>query len=130
MDEHLLNTIESWRVKLAKNIAQRNPALSINNLNSAVQKIINRIIFLRIAEDKERGNDAILKTITNVENIYEVFNALVEKANVKYNSGLFNSEDWLIHLTLDNKVLKDIIDNLYYPECPYEFSVLPIEILG
>ena len=27
-------------------------------------------------------------------------------------------------------MLKDIFKRLYYPECPYEFSVLPAEILG
>jgi adenine-specific DNA-methyltransferase len=72
----------------------------------------------------------LLKTITRAENMYEKFNLLAKKANLKYNSGLFDSEDWLMHLVVDNKVLKDIIDNLYYPECPYEFSVLPVEILG
>ncbi|MDR2479653.1 MAG: N-6 DNA methylase, partial [Treponema sp.] len=130
VDDDLLHLVESWRVDLAKNIALRNPLLSIYNLNSAVQKIIDRIIFLRIAEDKEMEDANTLKTITNAENIYERFNLLVEKANIKYDSGLFNSEGWLIRLVLDNKILKDIIDNLYYPECPYEFSVLPIEILG
>jgi adenine-specific DNA-methyltransferase len=130
VDAELLNLVESWRLELAKNIALRNPMLSIYNLNSAVQKTIDRIIFLRIAEDKGMEDANILKTITNAENIYEKFNLLVEKANLKYDSGLFDSEYWLIHLVVDNKVLKDIIDNLYYPECPYEFSVLPIEILG
>jgi adenine-specific DNA-methyltransferase len=122
--------LESWRVELAKNIALRNSALSIYNLNLAVQRIIDRIIFLRIAEDKGMESANILKTITNAGNIYEKFNVLVEKANGKYDSGLFGSEDWLLHLVVDDKVLKGIIYNLYYPECPDEFSVLPIERLG
>jgi adenine-specific DNA-methyltransferase len=130
VDTELLNLVESWRIELAKNIALRNSTLSIHNLNFAVQKIIDRIIFLRIAEDKGMESANILKTITNVGNIYKKFNVLVEKANGKYDSGLFGSEDWLLHLVVDDKVLKGIIDNLYYPECPYEFSVLPIEILG
>jgi adenine-specific DNA-methyltransferase len=130
VDDDLLNVIEGWRVELAKNIALRNPALSIYNLNTAVQKIIDRIIFLRIAEDKGMESADILKTITSTENIYEKFNVLVEKANAKYDSGLFDSEEWLLHLVIENKILKDIINNLYYPECPYEFSYLPIEILG
>ena len=33
-------------------------------------------------------------------------------------------------LTLDDKILKDIFKNLYYPDSPYEFSVLPADILG
>ncbi|NTW33859.1 MAG: N-6 DNA methylase, partial [Bacteroidetes bacterium] len=31
---------------------------------------------------------------------------------------------------IDNKVIKTIINELYYPESPYEFSVLSVEILG
>ena len=34
------------------------------------------------------------------------------------------------NITIDDKHLKEIIKNLYYPESPYEFSVLPADILG
>ncbi|MEJ5260839.1 MAG: N-6 DNA methylase [Anaerohalosphaeraceae bacterium] len=33
-------------------------------------------------------------------------------------------------LVIDDKVLKGILKGLYYPDSPYEFSVLPAEILG
>lgn len=33
-------------------------------------------------------------------------------------------------LQIDDKPLEDIFKNLYYPESPYEFSVLPADILG
>lgn len=33
-------------------------------------------------------------------------------------------------LKVDNKVIKTIIDELYYPLCNFEFSVMPVEILG
>ena len=33
-------------------------------------------------------------------------------------------------LVIENKILKKIINELYYPESPYEFSVLSVEILG
>ena len=33
-------------------------------------------------------------------------------------------------MTLTTKYLKEIIGGLYYPECPYEFSVFPADILG
>ena len=59
---------------------------------------------------------------------------------MRYNSGLFHFEvekdraeapDTLTpNLAIDDKVLKDIFDNLYYPQSPYEFSVLPADILG
>jgi hypothetical protein len=33
-------------------------------------------------------------------------------------------------LAVDDKALKEIIRNLYYPDSPYELSVLPADILG
>jgi len=33
-------------------------------------------------------------------------------------------------LTVDDKVLKEVLKDLYYPDSPYEFSVLPADILG
>jgi type I restriction-modification system DNA methylase subunit len=53
-------------------------------------------------------------------------------ADDKYNSGLFDFEtDRLTpDLKLDDKPLKDIFKTLYYPESPYEFSVLGADILG
>ncbi|MBK6837536.1 MAG: hypothetical protein IPG90_04025 [Bacteroidetes bacterium] len=55
-----------------------------------------------------------------------------QNADDKYNSGLFDfKKDKLSKkLTIDNKVIKNIVSELYYPESPYEFSVLSVEILG
>ena len=55
---------------------------------------------------------------------------LFESANAKFNAGLFASDQWLDELTVADKTLISIINALYYPECQYEFSVLPAEILG
>ena len=52
VDESLLKMIEGWREKLATNIALRNKGLDIYLLNSVVQRTIDRILFLRIAEDR------------------------------------------------------------------------------
>lgn len=130
VDKELLKLIESWRTDIAKNIALRNPLLSIYHLNTAVQKIIDRIIFLRIAEDKEMEEYGLLKKITESGAVYQKLQGVFDKADVKYNSGLFKPYDWLRSLIIDDGVLSSIINGLYYPECPYEFSILPVEILG
>jgi type I restriction-modification system DNA methylase subunit len=130
VDTELLALVEDWRVVLAKDIARKNPELSIYNLNTVVQRIIDRIVFLRIAEDRGIEDENLLLTVAKTTNIYEKLNLLFTKANVKYNSGLFAYEDWIEQVQIKDDVLSNIIVNLYYPECPYEFSVLPIEILG
>ena len=130
VDKELLKLIEGWRTDIAKNIALRNPSLDIYHLNTAVQKIIDRIIFLRIAEDKEMEEYGLLQKITESGTVYQKLQSVFDKANAKYNSGLFTPHDWLRSLTIDDAVLSSIINGLYYPECPYEFSILPVEILG
>jgi len=130
VDAELLALVEDWRVDLAKNIAKNNQGLSIYNLNTAVQRIIDRIIFLRIAEDKGIEDENLLLSVAKSVNIYEKLILLFVKANAKYNAGLFACMDWINDVRIDDKVLSNIIVNLYYPECPYEFSVLPVEILG
>lgn len=43
---------------------------------------------------------------------------------------IFQKDTLSDNLKLENKVIKTIISELYYPESPYEFSLIPVEILG
>ena len=130
VDNEFLKLIENWRNNLAKNIALRNKNLSIYNLNTAVQKTIDKIIFLRIAEDRNMETYGTLQNLTKLENIYENLVKIFIKADKKYNSGLFQKSKWLNELQIDDKILKKIIQEIYYPKCPYELSIMPIETLG
>lgn len=140
VDDAFLSEIESWRDALARNIAIRNPSLSMQELNFAVQKTIDRIIFLRICEDRGIETQHPLRILLNGTNVYKRLVEIFYRADERYNSGLFHfqkekdrseSPDGLtLGLDIDDKVLKDIIQNLYYPQSPYEFSVLPADILG
>jgi len=65
VDDAFLAEIERWRDLLAKNIAIRNPSLSVRELNYAVQMTIDRIVFLRICEDRGVERDEQLKEIAN-----------------------------------------------------------------
>jgi len=140
VDAEFLKEIEQWREELARNIALRNPSLSVRDLNYAVTKTIDRIIFLRMCEDRGVETYAQLQTLPNGPNIYLRLVELFRRADERYNSGLFHFEhekdrseapDQLTpNLAVDDKVLKDIIQRLYYPQCPYEFAVMPAEILG
>lgn len=130
IDSDLLKTIENWRLELAKNIALRNPQINLRTLNTAVQKIIDRIIFLRIAEDKDFEDYEDIKKCAESENVLSALKTLFDRANEKYNSGLFDNKDFPSDINIDEKVLKKIISELYYPLCPYQWKVLPVEILG
>jgi len=132
VDSEFLKEIESWREMLAKNIALRNPDVSIYELNYAVQKIIDRVIFLRICEDRGIEPYGQLQPTAESTDIYTHLLNHFKLAELKYNSGIFNFGDDGItpRLRIDDTVLKTIIGSLYYPISPYEFSVLGVEILG
>ncbi len=136
VDKEFLKSLDEWRKLLAQNIALRNQNLTEDELNFVVQQTIDRIIFLRIAEDRGVEDYGELKEFlkpTKEEGSYfkELFK-LFKEADSKYNSGLFDfKKDTLsANISIDNKIIKNVIRELYYPECPYEFSVLGVEILG
>ena len=140
VDTAFLEEIERWRELLARNIALRNPSLSQREVNFSVQRTIDRIIFLRICEDRGVEIYGRLMALQNGDRVYKRLFQLFREADGRYNSGLFyfhpekgrpDDIDALTpDLTVDDKVLKDILKNLYYPDSPYEFSVLPSDILG
>ncbi|MBF0229440.1 MAG: Eco57I restriction-modification methylase domain-containing protein [Desulfamplus sp.] len=158
VDTAFLQEIERWRDLLAHNIALRNPDLSQRELNFSVQQTIDRIVFLRICEDrgiepygrlmelqKEQKGEKRQKGKSdkeqgdNHQTIYQRLFEIFKDADDKYNSGLFHFKPEKEHdnfdsltpkLSIDDNVLKDIFKNLYYPDSPYEFAVLPADILG
>jgi hypothetical protein len=142
VDTEFLKDIEGWRDELARNLALRNERLSADDLNAAVQRIIDRIIFLRMAEDRGLEPEGQLLKLTDQPNIYSRFmRTLCQKADDKYNSGLFHfskesdvqeAPDTLTpKLEVDDKALKPILQSLYFEHgSPYHFGVLPVEILG
>jgi hypothetical protein len=140
VDTAFLAEIESWRDLLARNFALRNAELSQRDLNFAVQRTIDRLIFLRMCEDRGIENYGQLMTLINGETAYRRLLEIYDHADERYNSGLFHfhaerdraepPDELTTRLALDDKPLKEIIRGLYYPDSPYEFSVLPAEILG
>ena len=140
VDDAFLAEIERWRELLAHNLALRNPGLTQRELNYAVQMTIDRIIFLRICEDRGIEFYGQLQALVNGGEVYARLGQLFRKADERYDSGLFHfreeknqadAPDLLTPgLALDDKPLKELLNNLYYPDSPYEFSVLPLEILG
>lgn len=102
--------------------------------------MIDRIIFLRICEDRKLEPYRQLADLLSKDGVYERLGDVFRRADYKYNSGLFHFEvedgrteapDELgLTLEVDDQILRNIIGGLYYPESPYEFSVFPPEILG
>jgi len=140
VDDDFLATIERWRSELARNLALRNSHLTQREINFAVQRIIDRIIFLRMCEDRQIEPFERLRALSNGVNVYPRLCEIFEEADAKYNSGLFHfqaekgahelPDQITMGLSVDDKLLKSIIRDLYYPESPYVFDAIPPDILG
>ena len=140
VDDAFLVEMERWREELARNIALRNTGLNTRQINAAVQLTIDRIIFLRICEERGIEAEDALRNATDGVDVYQDLMLLFQQADRKYNSGLFHFNDeknqssypdtLTPYIKIDDKVLKDILANLYYPKCPYAFKYISADILG
>jgi len=140
VDKDFLENLDVWRKELAANIYKNNDTITEDELNYAVQQTIDRIIFLRIAED--RGLEPygqLNSSLQNTEQYKELFRQF-RIADDKYNSGLFHfkkekdnskePDNISGKLIIENKVIKSIISSLYPPQSEFLFNVMPVEILG
>jgi type I restriction-modification system DNA methylase subunit len=129
IDKLFLKQINEWRLMLGKQIKSLLPNMDLIELGDIVQSYINKILFLRVCEDRNIETYQRLLQIAEQSNGQE----LIEKfksADRRYNSGLFAerlSEDIVCNL---GSTFWIIIRQLYYPESPYSFSVLSSDILG
>ncbi len=139
VDKAFLAQIEKWRMWLAADISATN-TIDLPSLNYAIQVIIDRIIFLRIAEDRGIEKHGRLLQLCESIDIYPRLLEIFRKADARYNSGLFHFENTLGQhdqpdkitpsLEISNDTLSKMLRSLYRPESAYEFSVMPAEILG
>jgi type I restriction-modification system DNA methylase subunit/predicted type IV restriction endonuclease len=140
VDDAFLGDMENWRDVMARHLALRNPQLSQRELNFAVQITLDRIVFLRICEDRGIEPYGRLQSLLKTELTYSRLLTFFYEADQRYNSGLFyfNSEKsrngdidkFTPNLSIDDAILKTILKKLYYPDSPYEFSVISADILG
>lgn len=129
VDDNFLKDISHWRESLAKNIALRNTKLTEEQMNTAVQGTINRIIFLRICEDRGIEQYGKLEKIAEKEKCYTLLLDIFKKADERYDSSLFRI-GFEKDIQIDDKIIKEIISELYFPKSPYKFDAISADILG
>jgi len=129
IDNLFLNQINEWRKLLGAEIFKNDPTIEEQQLNDVVQSYLNRVLFLRVCEDRNLEDYQTLLKFANSND----FMALISKfkqADKRYNSGLFDQllKDQIVENV--SSVFWLIIRQLYYPESPYSFSVFSSDILG
>lgn len=129
VDRVFLKQINEWRLLLGREIYATMPNIDIEQLGDVVQSYINKILFLRVCEDRNIETYQLLLSIAD-HNSHNELVAIFREADKKYNSGLFEellSENIVCNISSS---FWTIIRQLYFPESPYSFSVLSSDILG
>jgi type I restriction-modification system DNA methylase subunit len=138
LDREFLVDLSKWREELARDIAKHPKNRRLLNdytLNEAVQRILDRIVFIRVCEDREIEVENTLLAILRMWKerpglaLYSLLNELFNKRRDLYN-GLLFSPHQCEELEVGNDVLIKILENLNYPFSPYHFNEIGVEILG
>ncbi|MFC5045444.1 Eco57I restriction-modification methylase domain-containing protein [Aquimarina hainanensis] len=127
-DDYFLQQIENWRSELAESAIKKNNELTSEDINFLIQRLLNRIVFLRICEDRTIEKFETLKNISDYEELKELF----IQSDKKYNSGLFDFIEDSLSLVIDieTETLLKIFNELYFPQSPFNFSVVDPTILS
>lgn len=136
VDEAFLDEVTGWRQDLARNIYKNNPMFTAKQLNEVVQRLLDRIVFVRIAEDRRIIEKRQLADVVDdwkarggKLHIFAGLNDLFHRVNEDFNGEIFKP-----HLSetikIDSEILARIIERLYPPKSPYRFDVIGVELLG
>ena len=135
-DKSFLEDLTGWRTDLAKDINKLNHDLDVHVLNDVVQKLLDRIIFIRIAEDRKIRPERELWEIVaqwraegKRKSMMPALVDLFREVNDDLNGDIFKPHA-CESVEVDSELLADIINKLYFPDCRYRFDVIAVELLG
>jgi type I restriction-modification system DNA methylase subunit len=139
VDEQLLTDFTRFRELLSRNITKLNQQkhLSEEELDEAVQRILDRLIFIRNCEDRELEPRALISNYREWESrgrgqLIKSLRETFAHFDDEYNSKIF-VKHLCDDLDVDNEVLHEIVEGLYSTKdksISYDFSVIDADVLG
>lgn len=141
IDHQLSEDLTKWRGLLSDDI-KRNYRKEYGDkeflIDEIVQRIIDRLIFIRKAEDaelEERKLDQLARRFS--KNTYKELKEIFVEYNSSYNSKLFGEDAADQHLCdlieINNDIIETVIAGMYRPEgskVGYNFDAIDADILG
>lgn len=137
LDNDFLLFLDKWRSKIAQSLATNNESMNENDILAYTQKLIDRILFIKICEDSDITEADDLLKISSTKDVYQSLLDMFEKLNDSFNGSLFTPDDKLNSIKIDNDVLEKFIKSFYYmgkkkqyKVSQYLFNIIRVEILG
>lgn len=145
IDSLIFEDLLRWRKSLEKGIREHerlnhlptDPDAAEKYIDEAVQKILDRIIFVRVCEDRGLEEEELLRwcvrewKANKKYSLMSYLARLFSKKNSEYNSGIFATH-YSETLTIENEALETIIEGSYVNPngLTYDFSAIDADILG
>jgi len=129
--EKLFEDLMSWRILLTKDFKKQNN-LTDGELDEGVQRILDRLIFIRTAEDRKIEPNVLLGISRGGKaNAYKQLAKVFRDFDDGFNSKLFAPhycEEW----KASDKTIAEVIKGLYETKdgYRYDFSVISADVLG
>lgn len=126
----LFQRIAGWKLLIAEDVIANNSSISESILDIIAQKLINRLLFVRVCEDRGIEGEKFLAKATQSQ-LFDV-HAFFDQLDARYNSGLFDQSNVAsepsVHVS--STIVKQIVTQLYQPYSPFSFSILGADLLG
>jgi len=134
----LFADLTAWRRELFRHLRPYNPTHSVEQIDEAVQRILDRLIFIRTCEDREIEPVRLRPLLREwrdqgrKKNLLAQLNALFREFDAAYDSRLF-APHLCEELTSDPGPYERVIEGLY--EAPggyglYDFNAIDADVLG
>ena len=138
VEQRLFNQLRHWREELFSQLYHYNPNLTFSQIDEVIQRLFNRLIFIRTCEDRKIEDRVLLGTVHEWRSggrkreLVEVLRSIFRDYDGYYDSDLF-----ALHLVdqvfIEGMTIEGIINGLY--EVPsgiasYDFSLIDVDVLG
>ncbi|MCK5282828.1 MAG: N-6 DNA methylase, partial [Nanoarchaeota archaeon] len=136
VDKQLLSDLTRFRELLTKNILKNNSKkeLTSDELDEAVQRLLDRLLFIRTLEDKQLEAPVLQALVREDKHkkVYKKLNDLFREIDDIYNSKLFRPH-LCEELVIDDELLEKIISGLFKTSdntVHYDFGAIDADVLG
>jgi hypothetical protein len=129
VDRAFLDELDGWRKEIASDLHRENVGLSRWELAEATQRILDRVIFIKVMEDREILGQLLLRRHARQTESYRRLAEEFRRLDARYNGQLF-AEHFSERLELSDSVFQRLLADLYPPRSPYRFDVIGSDLLG
>jgi type I restriction-modification system DNA methylase subunit len=139
VDKQLLEDFTSFRGILFRNILKLNSHKNLKQeeIDQAIQRILDRLIFIRNSEDRELEEKQLIYNLRTWEErgkgqLLRYLRQVFTYFDTHYNSRIF-ARHLCDELEIENEILHEIIEGMYYTKnrsISYDFSAIEADVLG